>query len=436
MQFAQRLQPLKSNVFADMDTAKAKALAAGVATIDLSLGSSDLPAEAHVIEAIAQSLKDPRTHGYLLFNGTQAFRQAAANWYEQKFGIPVDHQTEVLPLIGSQEGTAHLPLAVLNPGDFALLLDPGYPSHAGGVHLAGGQIYTMPLRPENDFLPVFADIPTPVLDQARMMVLSYPHNPTSAIAPLSLFQEAVVFCQQHNLVLVHDFPYVDLVFESTINNPSGDARGLANAALSQSPLSGNQRQSPTAGNPPTVLAPPAALTHQQSLAPSILQADPDKTISIEFFTLSKSYNMGGFRIGFAIGNAQLIQALRQVKAAVDFNQYQGILNGAIAALTGPQAGVKAAVATLRQRRDAFISALHHIGWHVSPPKATMYIWAKLPEPWSKDSVKFCTQLVEKTGVAASPGAGFGKFGEGYVRFALVHSPLVLETAVERIAKFL
>ena len=393
MQFAQRLQPLKSNVFADMDTAKAKALAADVPIIDLSLGSSDLPAEAHVIEAIAQSLKDPRTHGYLLFNGTQAFRQAAANWYEQKFGIPVDHQTEVLPLIGSQEGTAHLPLAVLNPGDFALLLDPGYPSHAGGVHLAGGQIYTMPLRPENDFLPVFADIPTPVLPQARMMVLSYPHNPTSAIAPLSLFQEAVAFCQQHDLVLVHDFPYVDLVFESTINN-------------------------------------------QQSLAPSILQADPDKTISIEFFTLSKSYNMGGFRIGFAIGNAQLIQALRQVKAAVDFNQYQGILNGAIAALTGPQAGVKAAVATLRQRRDAFISALHHIGWHVSPPKATMYIWAKLPEPWSKDSVKFCTQLVEKTGVAASPGAGFGKFGEGYVRFALVHSPLVLETAVERIAKFL
>ncbi len=406
MQFAQRLQPLKSNVFADMDTAKAKALAAGVPLIDLSLGSSDLPTEAHVIEAIAQSLKDPRTHGYLLFNGTQAFRQAAAYWYEQKFGMTVDHQTEVLPLIGSQEGTAHLPLAVLNPGDFALLLDPGYPSHAGGVHLAGGQIYTMPLRSENDFLPVFADIPTPVLPQARMMVLSYPHNPTSVIAPLSLFQEAVAFCQQHNLILVHDFPYVDLVFEESRE------WGIESGEWGKN------------------------IPHYPSLAPSILQADPDKTISIEFFTLSKSYNMGGFRIGFAIGNAQLIQALRQVKAAVDFNQYQGILNGAIAALTGPQAGVKAAVATFRQRRDAFISALHHIGWHVSPPKATMYIWAKLPEPWSKDSVKFCTQLVEKTGVAASPGAGFGKFGEGYVRFALVHSPLVLQTAVERIAKFL
>lgn len=386
MQFAKRLQTLQSNVFADMDTAKAKALAAGKHIIDLSLGSSDLPVEEHVVQAIAESLKDKSTHGYLLFHGTQAFRAAVANWYEKKFGIPVNSETEVLPLIGSQEGTAHLPLAVLNPGDFALLLDPGYPSHSGGVHLAGGQVYTMPIQVENDFLPVFADVPIPVLGQSRMMVLSYPHNPTSAIAPLSFFKEAVAFCEQHNLILVHDFPYVDLVFEGT--------------------------------------------------APSILQADPDKRISIEFFTFSKSYNMGGFRIGFAIGNAQLIKALRQIKVAVDFNQYQGILNGAIAALSGSQAGVEATVATFRSRRDAFIKALHQIGWQVSPPKATMYIWAKLPEPWSKDSVKFCTQLVEKTGVAVAPGAGFGKFGEGYVRFALVHQPPVLEAAVDKIAQFL
>ncbi|MBE9035544.1 LL-diaminopimelate aminotransferase [aff. Roholtiella sp. LEGE 12411] len=398
MQFAKRLQPLQSNVFADMDRAKAVALTARRQLIDLSLGSSDLPAEPHVIEAIAQSLDDRSTHGYLLFNGTQAFRQAAANWYEQKFGLQVDPQTEVLPLIGSQEGTAHLPLALLNPGDFALLQDPGYPSHAGGVYLASGQIYPMPLRVENGFLPVFADIPAPVLAQSRMMVLSYPHNPTAAIAPLSFFQEAVAFCQEHNLVLVHDFPYVDLVFEA------GD---WENSSL-----------------------------NQKSLVPSVLQADPEKSVSIEFFTLSKSYNMGGFRIGYAIGNAQLINALRQVKAAVDFNQYRGILNGAIAALTGPQAGVKSAVATFRQRRDAFITALHRIGWHVSTPKATMYIWAKLPSPWNQNSIEFCTQLVKQTGVAASPGAGFGKSGEGYVRFALVHEPLLLEAAVERISEFL
>lgn len=387
MRFAKRLEPLQTNVFADMDRAKARARAAGQDLIDLSLGSSDLPAEPHVLEAIAQSLHDTSTHGYLLFNGTKDFRQAVAHWYTQKFGVPVDPETEVLTLIGSQEGTAHLPLAILNPGDFALLQDPGYPSHAGGVYLASGQIYTMPLLAENQFLPVFADIPIPVLAQAKMMVLSYPHNPTTAVASLAFFQEAVAFCRDHDLVLVHDFPYADLAF--------GDAK-----------------------------------------PPSILQADPEKQLSIEFFTMSKSYNMGGFRVGYAVGNADLIRALRQVKAAVDFNQYRGILNGAIAALSGPQDGVQQGGEIFRERRDAFVSALNRIGWQVPTPAATMYIWAKLPAPWTEDSIRFCVELVEATGVAVSPGAGFGKSGEGYVRFALVHDPKILETAVDRIANFL
>lgn len=387
MQFADRLQPLQTNVFADMDRAKAHARATGRDIIDLSLGSSDLPAEAHVLSAIAQSLYDPSTHGYLLFHGTQAFRQAAATWHTQRYGVPIDPETEVLTLIGSQEGTAHLPLAVLNPGDFALLLDPGYPSHAGGVYLASGQIYPMSLREETNFLPVFADIPAPVLAQSRLMVLSYPHNPTTATASLEFFREAVAFCQQHGLVLAHDFPYADLVFE---------------------------------GDRP----------------PSILQADPDKSVSIEFFTLSKSYSMGGFRVGYAIGNADLIRALRQVKACIDFNQYRGILNGAIAALSGPQEGVRAGVEVFRQRRDAFVNALHRIGWQVPIPTATMYIWAKLPSAWADRSIEFCVRMVEATGVAVSPGAGFGKSGEGYVRFALVHDPAILETAVDRMATFL
>ena len=387
MQFSERLVPLKQNVFAAMDRAKASARRAGKTLIDLSLGSADLPAAEAAIAAIHKSLDDPATHGYLLFNGTQAFRQAAAAWYQQKFGLSVDPETEVMPLIGSQEGTAHLPLAILNPGDFALLLDPGYPSHAGGIHLASGQIYPMPLLAENDFLPIFDRIPATVLAQARLMVLSYPHNPTGAVATLDFFKSAVAFCQQHDLVLVHDFPYVDLFFGSS---------------------------------PP----------------PSVLQADPQRTISIEFFTLSKSYNMGGFRIGYAIGNAALIQALRQLKSAIDFNQYAGILNGAIAALTGPQDNVARTVATFRQRRDVFIEALHQIGWSATKPTATMYVWAKLPTPWSQNSIDFCTRLVASTGVAASPGAGFGKSGEGYVRFALVHNPPVLKAAVEKIATFL
>ncbi len=387
MQFSERLAPIQSNVFADMDRAKAKALDGGQNLIDLCLGSSDLPVADHILDQIRESLSDASTHGYALFGSTQAFRQAAANWYTQRYGIAVNSETEVLQLIGCQEGTAHLPLAILNPGDFALLQDPGYPSHAGGVYLAGGQVYPMPMLAENGFLPQFDQIPDHVLRQARLMVLSYPHNPTTAIAPLSFFQEAVAFCQKQDLVLVHDFPYADFVFE--------DKR-----------------------------------------PPSIFEADPDKTVSIEFFTFSKSYSMGGFRIAYAIGNAKLIQALRQVKAVVDFNQYRGILNGAIAALTGSQDLVKTTVETFRQRRDVFVEGLHQIGWNVPTPPATMYVWAKLPEPWSQDSVGFCTQLVEQTGVAVSPGVGFGKSGEGYVRFALVHPPQVLQQAVAQISQFL
>jgi aspartate/methionine/tyrosine aminotransferase len=387
MQFSQRLQPLKSNVFADMDRAKGRARGLGQEIIDLSLGSSDLPTPAHVIAAIQSALLDPSTHGYLLFNGTRLFREAVANWYTNKYGIDVDPETEVLPLIGSQEGTAHLPLAILEPGDVALLMDPGYPSHAGGVYLAGGEIYSMPLLAQNGFLPILADIPPATLAKARMMVLSYPHNPTTEIAPLAFLQEAVAFCQQHNIVLVHDFPYGDMVF--------GDVR-----------------------------------------VPSILQADREKSVSIEFFTMSKSYNMGGFRIGYAIGNRELIQALRQVKAVVDFNQYLGILHGAVAALNGEQTCVQHTVNTFKQRRDTFVKALNNIGWDVPTPDATMYIWAKLPPKWADDSIAFCTELVCQTGVAASPGVGFGKCGEGYVRFALVHEPAKLQLAVDRISKFL
>lgn len=387
MQFADRLAPLQTNVFADMDRAKAQARQTGQTIIDLSLGSSDLPTAPAVLDTISEALYDTSTHGYSLFQSTLPFRQTVAKWYTGKFGVPVDPETEVLLLIGSQEGTAHLPLAILNPGDFALLTDPGYPSHAGGVHLASGQFYTMPLLAENGFLPKFEEIPPAVLTQARMMVLSYPHNPTTGYASLEFWQTAVAFCQAHNLVLVHDFPYGDVTYT---------------------------------GEP----------------APSVLQADHDKTCSIEFYSMSKSYNMGGFRVGYAIGNAELIQALRQVKAVIDFNQYPGIVRGAIAALSGSQAGVEQTVDTFRQRRDAFVAAMGRVGWEIPKPDATQYLWVKLPEPWAQDSIHFCVQLVEATGVALAPGRGFGKHGEGYVRIALVQTPEVLETAVQKIHQFI
>ncbi|BFM39322.1 LL-diaminopimelate aminotransferase [Synechocystis sp. LKSZ1] len=388
MQFAQRLHSLPANVFADMDQAKTEAKKQGQSLIDLSLGSSDLPTHPQILATIAEALQRPQTHGYLLHQGTQAFRRAVAKWYEARFGLGVDPETEVLSLIGSQEGTAHLPLAILNPGDVALLLDPGYPSHAGGVYLAGGEIYPMPLRPENQFLPVFSEVPDAVLARAKLMVLSYPHNPTTATASLDFFQAALAFAQRYDLVVVHDFPYCDLVF----------------------------------GGAP--------------LPPSFLQADRSKERSIEFFTFSKSYNMGGFRIGFAVGNAQLIQALRRIKAIVDFNQYQGILQGAITALQSPPQLIQETVQIFAQRRDQFIQALAEIPWPVPRPLATMYVWAPLPAPWQTRSLEFCRQLVLKTGVAASPGAGFGAGGEGFVRFALVQDPPTLVEAVRRLQDFL
>ena len=387
MQFADRLQPLQSNVFADMDMAKSRVKAAGMKVIDLSLGSSDLPTDTFILEAIAKALKDTTTHGYSLFGSTLDFREAVAVWMQKRFDVKVDPETEVLPLIGSQEGTAHLPLALLNPNDFALLQDPGYPSHYGGIHMASGQVYGMPLLAENNFLPVFTDIPSTVLSQSKMMVLSYPHNPTTAIATLEFFQSAVTFCQKHNLSLVHDFPYVDLIFDG-------------------------------------------------STPPSMLQADRDRSVTIEFFTMSKSYNMGGFRVGFAVGNRELIKALRQVKAVVDFNQYQGIMRGAIQALAGDRASINRVVATFQSRRDVMIEALKANGWQIPCPNATMYLWAKLPERYAHDSVKFCLDLIAATGVALSPGAGFGKYGEGYVRFALVHSPEILREAALKIGEFL
>lgn len=387
MQFSKRIKSLEKNVFADMDRAKTEAIDQGKKIIDLSLGSSDLSTAKHIINTIEKSLHNPENHGYLLHGGTAEFRKVVANWYEKRFGVFVDWQTEVLPLIGCQEGTAHLPLAILNEGDYALLLDPGYPSHAGGIHLAGGQIYPMPLLAENKFLPQFNDISQEVLTKAKMMVLNYPHNPTSATASLSFFETAVQFCQENNIVLVHDFPYMDIVFSENIQ-------------------------------------------------PSVLQVDTKKEVSIEFFTFSKSYNMGGFRLGFAIGNQQLITALRQIKSVVDFNQYKGILQGGIIALTSSQECVKETVKTYQQRRDFLVEELNKIGWNVPTPEATLYLWAKLPQKWEKDSIKFCVELVKNTGVALSPGAGFGSNGEGYVRFALVKSPEILQKAVEKISLFL
>jgi len=384
MRLATRLQGLQANVFADMDRAKQAAVAAGLPLCDLSLGSSDLPVPPHVVAAIQESLQNSRSFGYTLFGATADFRRAIAQWLQTKFAVTVDPETEVLPLIGSQEGTGHLPLAVLEPGEVALLQNPGYPSHYGGVALAGGVPHGLELRPEHGFLPQWDSIPKDVLARARLLVLSYPHNPTAAIAPPGFWEEAVAFCRRYDLILAHDFPYVDFVLDG-------------------------------------------------ELPPSVLSVDRDRERSVEFFSLSKSYHMGGLRVGFAVGNRELIAALRQVKAAVDFNQYRGILQGAIAALTGPQDHLQQTRQILRERRDAAVAAFRAIGWEVPVPAATMYLW--VPLPGGQPSLGFCQDLVKTTGVALSPGSGFGSAGEGYVRLALVQPPAVLQAAIAAIGKF-
>lgn len=384
---AQRLQPLGGNVFDQMDRAKREARRSGLDVIDLSLGSSDLPPPSDSLAAIQSALSDPSTYGYTLFHDTADFRSACAKWYRGKFGLEIDPETEVLPLIGSQQGTALLPLALLNPGDVALVADPAYPSHAGGIHLAGGIPYYLPLRAENRFLPRWDRIPAAICRQARLLVLNYPHNPTTATVTPEFWQETLQFCQQYDIVLAHDFPYVDWRFDGQV-------------------------------------------------APSALQADPDKTRTIEFFSLSKSYHMGGFRVAYAIGSRELIRALRWVKSTIDFHQYQGILRGAAAALTVPDSFLQRWRQVYRERRDIAVAALHRMGWPVPLPEATMYLWAPLPEFYRGSSAQFCLDLVRATGVALSPGSGFGPSGEGYVRFALVVEGSRLEEAVGRIEAFL
>ncbi len=387
IQFAHRLAALGTNVFADMDRAKTAARSRGMALIDLSLGSSDLPVAPQIRQAIAQALDDPATHGYTLFGSTAPFRQAIALWMHQRYGLTIDPETEIMPLIGSQEGTAHMPLALLNLGDGALLTNPGYPSHYGGVALAGGTAFPMDLRPEHGFLPQFEEIPADVVAQSRMMVLSYPHNPTAAVAPLDFFQKAVDFCAQHHIALVHDFPYADFVF-------SGDR------------------------------------------PPSALQARKARDLAVEFYTFSKSYNMGGFRIGFAVGNAELIAALRTIKTVIDFNQYQGITQGAIAALQSGDSLIGETMQTFGDRRDAVLLTLNQLGWPVPCPHATPYFWIPLPPPWQQDSLGFCLALLNATGLVLSPGSGFGSAGEGYVRLALVQPKEVLVDAVHTLWRFL
>jgi aspartate/methionine/tyrosine aminotransferase len=383
---SRRAMAMPASMFNTMDAAKDEARRKGLEIIDLAVGSSDLPAPEAAMEALRQATRQPETHGYCLHTGTRPLREAAAAWFGRRYGGQLDPERHVLTLIGSQEGFAHLLLAVTDPGDIILAPDPGYPSYFGAIALAGLELHALPLLEENGFLPDLAAIPADTARRARVMALSYPNNPTAAVAPASFLQAAIDFCRNYDILLIHDFPYVDMVY--------GDYEA------------------------PSALAQPGGLD-----------------VAVELYSCSKSYHMGGFRMGWAAGQVDAIAALNRVKGAVDFNQYVGIQAAAIAALNQPRNETQRAAQVFEARRNVLVKALNEAGWRTSLPQASMYVWTRLPAGLT-DSFAFTVNLAQATGVCLAPGRGFGPAGEGFVRFALVREPAALERAVVRIRDFL
>ena len=375
---SRRAAAVPGSVFTLMNAAVAQARAAGHSIIDLSIGSSDQQPPAVALEALRQATRDPYANRYPLFSDTAPLRQAAARYMARRFGVTLDPETEILPLIGAQEGLAHLLLATTDPGDTLLLPDPCYPPYYGAAAVAGLHIHTLPLRHEHAFLPVLDDVPAGV--RPRALLLNYPNNPTSAVASLDFFRKTAEWCRARGTLFIHDHPYAELSYS---------AAGA------------------------------------EDVAPSALQVGVGGVV--ELHSLSKSHHMGGYRVGFAVGDAGVIAALARVKGAIDFHPWLGIQAAAAAALETVPAGLE----VFQQRRDALVPALHALGWQAEWPQASMYVWAR--PPGLNDSVAYAVQAARETGVALAPGRAFGVLGEGYVRFALVQPPELLDEAVRRLA---
>lgn len=380
---SQRLRRIGAYLFADLDRKQAELEARGVDVINLGVGDPDLPTPPHIVQALEEGARDPRTHRYPPYRGTAAFLQAAADWMLKRFGVGVDPEREVLALIGSKEGLAHLPWAVLNPSEVALVPDPGYPVYRSSTIMAEGEAVAMPLQADRGFLPEFDRIPQEVLRRARLVFLNYPNNPTGATADLEFFARAVEFARRHKLLLAHDNSYCEIAYD---------------------------------GYRP----------------PSILEVDGAREVAIELHSLSKAFNMTGWRVGFAVGSAEAVDALGTLKTNVDSGVFRAVQHAAVAALTGPQEVIAPTLATYRARRDRLVSALRSVGWSPPVPKATLYVW--MPTPGGASSVAFAAEVLERTGVVITPGTGYGACGEGYVRLSLTTPDVRLDEALDRIRK--
>ncbi len=389
MHEANRLKRLPLYLFSILDSLKARAREEGVDVIDLGMGNPDLPTPNHIVEALCRAAQVTENHRYSRPDGEveRRFKEAIIAWYKNRFDVNLTEQ-EVLPLIGSKEGIAHLSLAYLNNDDIALVPSPAYPVHFNGAIMAGGILYNIPLSEENQYLPDLKSIPREIARMAKLFFLSYPHNPTGAVCDLKFLKSLVDWARGKDLILCHDLAYSDIVFEGY-------------------------------------------------KAPSLLQVKGAKDFSIEFHTLSKSFNMAGWRVGFAVGNTDIIKTLEKTKGYIDFGIFRAVQIAATEALKGPQDSVQALVEIYRERRDVLVDGLNAIGWPMEKPKATFYVWARIPHKYSAlTSMEFAELLMHETGVVVSPGTGFGEYGEGFIRFSLVQDKSRLEEAVRRIKNLL
>jgi LL-diaminopimelate aminotransferase len=379
---AKRIASFKPYFFAALNQKITTLKARNVDVIRLDMGSPDLPPIDFIVDALARSARRPDAHGYTANGGTPGYRQAIAGYYSRRFGVKLDPANEVLGLIGSKEGLFNLAQVLLNPGDFSLVPDPGYPVYSAGTLIAGGQIYPLPLLSENKFLPDLAAIPEDIARKAKILWLNYPNNPTGASAPLEFFTSAVEFGRKYNILVAHDAPYVDVCFDGYV-------------------------------------------------APSILQVAGAKDVAIEFNSLSKSYNMGGWRLGMAVGNPQVLSYLHTYKSQMDSSHFAPVLEAGIAALEGDQTWLEERNDIYQFRRDIVLKGLRASGFTVQTPPATIYLWAHLPAGIT-DSTRFCERLLEETGVSTTPGVVYGAYGEGYLRISLGMATDRIKEAMERI----
>lgn len=384
MELSGRVANLPPYLFVEISRKIAERRARGEEVISFAIGDPDLPTPAHVLDKLCEAAHDPANHRYPETEGLPELRQAIATWYQRRFDVTLNPDTEVVPLIGSKEGIAHIALCLIDPGDLALVTDPYYPVYPVAIELAGGRVYYLPLIEENHFLPDLENIPPEVLRQAKLIWLNYPNNPTAAVADLHFFERAVAFAKKHDIWVLHDAPYSEVAFD---------------------------------GYQPV----------------SFLQAAGARDVGIEFHSLSKSYNMTGWRIGMAVGNAKLIDALRRIKSNLDSGIPQAIQLAAIAALEGPQDVITEHNAIYQRRRDRLVPVLEEIGLKVLPTRASLYIWARIPE--GNTSKGYAEELLDGAGVVVTPGNGYGSQGEGYIRLSLTISDENLEKGLARLSEW-